>query len=155
MTGVNITRARPGDVERIVEAYEWLFEPPGSTPRRWDVECARSALRRAISSEAAAVLIAMVDGQLVGLCTAYENPESVRFGRRVRVEELAVHPEHRSRRIGKRLLNEAKRWAQSRGAARLQLDSSELRVDAHRFYERERPDWRSLAYGWELETRHE
>jgi GNAT superfamily N-acetyltransferase len=95
-------------------------------------------------------LIATVGGRLVGLCTAYDDIESVRFGRRVWVEDLAVHSEQRSRGIGKQLLDEAKRWAQSRGAARLQLESSEVRIDAHRFYERERPDWRSINFGWEL-----
>jgi hypothetical protein len=32
----------------------------------------------------------------------------------------------------------------------LALDSSDARVDAHRFYERESPSWRSRTFGWEL-----
>jgi hypothetical protein len=36
------------------------------------------------------------------------------------------------------------------GAVRLQLDSAMARTDAHRFYEREQPSWRSLSFGWEL-----
>jgi GNAT superfamily N-acetyltransferase len=96
------------------------------------------------------VLITVLEDGLVGLCTAYDELESVRFGRRVWVEDLAVHPNHRSCGIGKQLLDEAKRWAQAPGASRLQLDSAEARTDAHRFYERERPDWRSVEYGWQL-----
>ena len=30
------------------------------------------------------------------------------------------------------------------------LDSGEARADAHRFYERERPSWRSVSFAWEL-----
>jgi GNAT superfamily N-acetyltransferase len=150
MTAVNLRPARLDDVEQIVGAYEWLFEAPGSRPRQWDPDRARAALRRTISADDAVVLIATVGGRLVGLCTAYDDIESVRFGRRVWVEDLAVHSEQRSRGIGKQLLDEAKRWAQSRGATRLQLESSEVRIDAHRFYERERPDWRSINFGWEL-----
>lgn len=34
--------------------------------------------------------MAMLDGRLVGLCTAYDDIESVRFRRRVWVEDFAV-----------------------------------------------------------------
>jgi GNAT superfamily N-acetyltransferase len=66
------------------------------------------------------------------------------------VEDLAVHPEQRSLGIGKQLLDEAKRWARSRGATHLELDSGETRADAHRFYEREGPVSRSVCFGWKL-----
>jgi len=94
--------------------------------------------------------VAEAEGRLVGLCTAYLEFESVRFGRRVWIEDLAVDPGSRSRGIGKQLLDEAKRWARERGASHIELDSAESRTDAHRFYERERPSWRSISFGWEL-----
>jgi len=128
--------------------YEWLFAPPGSPVPDWDPERAAAALRHAVSSDSAVVLIAVLEDRFVGLCTAYDELESVRFSRRVWVEDLAVDPEHRSRGIGKQLLDEAKRWAQARGASRLALDSGEARTDAHRFYEREHPSYRSISFGW-------
>lgn len=143
-------RAELPDIEDIVRGYEWLFEPPASRPLQWNPDRAAAALRAAISSDSAAVLVATLEGRLVALLTAYDDIESVRFGRRVWVEDLAVHPDQRSRGIGKQLLDEAKRWARSRGATRLQLDSSEVRIDAHRFYEREQPAWRSISFGWWL-----
>ena len=76
--------------------------------------------------------------------------ESVRFGRRAWVEDLAVHSGHRSLGIGKRLLDAAKDWARKHGATHLELDSGHARTDAHRFYERERPSWSSISFGWEL-----
>ena len=130
--------------------YEWLFAPPGSPVPDWDPERAAAALRHAVSSDSAVVLIAVLEDRFVGLCTAYDELESVRFSRRVWVEDLAVDPEHRSRGIGKQLLDEAKRWAQARGASRLALDSGEARTDAHRFYEREHPSYRSISFGWQL-----
>jgi GNAT superfamily N-acetyltransferase len=138
------------DVSEVVSGYEWLFAPPGARPPDWDPERAAGAVRRAMTSDAAVVLIATLDGELVGLCTAYDDIESVRFGRRVWVEDLAVHPDRRSLGIGKQLLDEAKRWARSRGATHLELDSAETRPDAHRFYEREGPDTRSRCFGWRL-----
>jgi GNAT superfamily N-acetyltransferase len=142
--------AELAEIDRVVPLYEWLFEPPGSRPPGWDREQVAAALAGAVTADDAVVLIAEVDGRFVGLCTVYEDFDSVRFGRGVVVEDLAVDPDQRSRGIGKELLDEARRWALSRGATRLQLDSSEARTDAHRFYERERPDWRSVRFGWEL-----
>jgi hypothetical protein len=48
------------------------------------------------------------------------------------------------------LLDAAKSWAGDHGAARLELESSPARVDAHRFYERERPDGWSRCFRWTL-----
>ena len=95
-------------------------------------------------------LVAERRGELLGLCTAYLELNSVRFGPRCWVEDLAVSPEHRSQGVGKALLDPAKDWARERGATHLELDSAETRRDAHRFYEREAPSWRSVSYAWEL-----
>jgi hypothetical protein len=43
-----------------------------------------------------------------------------------------------------------RRRGREHGASRLALDSAEARRDAHRFYERESPSYRSLSFGWEL-----
>jgi GNAT superfamily N-acetyltransferase len=138
------------DVSGVVSGYEWLFAPPGSRPADWDPDRAAGAVRRALASDTAIVLVAVLDGEVVGLCTAYDDIESVRFGRRVWVEDLAVHPGRRSLGIGKQLLDEAKRWARGRGATHLELDSAQTRADAHRFYERERPVSRSICFGYKL-----
>jgi GNAT superfamily N-acetyltransferase len=148
---VVIRSAEPGEEERLLALYEWLFAPPGSRPPQWDPKRAAVALRQAIDSRDAAILVAEDDaGELVGICTAYYELFSVRFGHRVWVEDLAVHPERRSEGIGKRLLDTAKGWARERGATHLELDSAPSRKDAHRFYEREQPSWRSNCYAWEL-----
>ena len=92
-------------------------------------------------------------GEAASLVAAYEwlfARESARFGQRAWVEDLAVAPEQRSRGHGKALLDAAKDWARAQGATHLELDSGEARADAHRFYERERPSWRSVSFGWEL-----
>ena len=145
-----VRAAQLTDVDQTIRAYEWLFEPPGLPPPKWHPERAAAALRRAISSDSAVVLIATVDGGLIGFCTAYDDIDSVRFGRGVWVEDLAVHPAHRSQGIGKQLLDGAKHWAQARGATQLQLVSSGRRTEAHSFYEHAEPDWRSINFGWEL-----
>jgi GNAT superfamily N-acetyltransferase len=145
-----IREALPEEVERVLGMYEWLFAPPGSIPPRWDPDLARAAIADAIADQSATVLVAEHRGDLLGLCTAYLDLNSVRFGPRCWVEDLAVGPEHRSQGVGKALLDAAKEWARDRGASHLELDSADIRTDAHRFYEREDPSWRSVCFAWEL-----
>ena len=149
-TSFEIRAARVDEVDAVIATYEWLFAPPGSKPALWDDRRASVALREAIESHDSVVIVADSDGDLVGLCTGYQDMHSVRFGYRAWVEDLAVHPERRSEGIGKALLDAARAWAKERGATHLELDSSEARPDAHRFYEREGPSWRSRCFGWEL-----
>ncbi len=145
-----VRAAEPGDIGQLPQMYEWLFDPPGGRPAAWDPGRAAASLTNAVGSDTATVLIAVLEDELVGFCTAYADIDSARFGRRVWVEDLAVAPDRRSLGVGKQLLDEARRWARDRGATHLELDSSEARTDAHRFYEREQPSWRSISYGWQL-----
>jgi GNAT superfamily N-acetyltransferase len=145
-----IRAAGAGEAERLVATYDWLFAPPGVMPPQWDPGRAAERLREAIDGEQSEVLVADADGAVVGICTVYLDIESVRFGQRAWVEDLAVAAEHRSAGHGKALLDAAKEWARERGATHLELDSGEARADAHRFYEREQPAWRSVCFGWEL-----
>lgn len=113
----------------------------------WDAELASQRLGAAIADPQAEVLV--VD-DVAGFLTIYYDIDSVRFGRRAWIEDLAVDPAQRSKGAGKALLDAAKEWARERGASHLELDSSELRADAHRFYEREQPTWKSVCFGWVL-----
>jgi GNAT superfamily N-acetyltransferase len=145
-----VRAALPEEVERVLGMYEWLFAPPGSVPPRWDPGRARAAIAEAIASERSALLVAEHRAELLGFCSAYLELNSVRYGVRCWVEDLAVSPKQRSQGAGKALLEAAKDWARERGATHLELDSGVARTDAHRFYEREGPSWESRQYTWEL-----
>jgi GNAT superfamily N-acetyltransferase len=147
---VEIRTARTEEIDQLVAAYEWLFAPPGSQPPMWDPDAAAQRLAAAIEGETAEVFVADIDGAVAGFCTVYDEFESVRFGHRAWVEDLAVDPGRRSQGLGKGLLDAAKDWARERGASHLELDSALTRPDAHRFYERERPAWQSMSFGWVL-----
>jgi GNAT superfamily N-acetyltransferase len=147
---VDIRSARADEAAELLPAYEWLFAPPASRPAQWDPDRACAALGEAIRTPGAEVLVAVENGEIVGICTVYRDILSVRFGVRAWVEDLAVAPHRRSAGIGARLLDAAKAWARTRGATHLELDSSTSRVDAHRFYEREQPSSQSRSYGWDL-----
>jgi GNAT superfamily N-acetyltransferase len=145
-----IREAQPGEEERILGMYEWLFATPGSVPPGWDPERARQAIAGAIADKKSAVLVAEQRGDLLGLCTAYLELDSVRFGQRCWVEDLAVSPGHRSEGIGGALLDAAGEWARERGATHLELDTGVAREDAQRFYERRDPATKGFSYSWRL-----
>jgi GNAT superfamily N-acetyltransferase len=147
---VQLRPAEPDEAREVVRCYEWLFAPPGRRPANWDERRAEDSIRRLISSSDASVYVATSEGRTVGLFIVYVDIESVRFGRRAWIEDLAVHPDFRSRGIGKRLLDEAKNWGRAHGATHIELESGEGRIDAHRFYERELPASRSKCYRWLL-----
>jgi GNAT superfamily N-acetyltransferase len=108
-------------------------------------------LSDAIAGSRSTILVAEDDGALIGFCTAYVEFNSVRFGRRCWVEDLAVDPERRSLGVGTALLQAVKDWAGSGGATHLELDSGLARTDAHRFYEREGGTRQSYTFGWDLD----
>jgi GNAT superfamily N-acetyltransferase len=145
-----IREAEPGEEQKVLEMYPWLFPAPGSTPPGWDPARAERPLTETIISPESVVLVADDGDRMVGFCSAYMTIESVRFGRRCWVEELAVDPERRSEGVGAALLKAACQWAAERGASHLKLDSGIDRVDAHRFYEREGATWKSYSYSWLL-----
>lgn len=146
--------ARPDEVEAVRDCYEWLFAPPGAKPDGWVPEWASTAIAEAIDSDRSRIFVAAGDGEssgsqtIVGFCTAYLDLLSVRYGLRCWVEDLAVDPAHRSRGIGSDLLAAARGWAAECGASHLELDSSDARTDAHRFYEREGSNVRAVSFGW-------
>ena len=151
MVAVAIREAGQEELDAVLAMYEWLFEPPGYTPRWWDDSRAREALTEAIEAKGSAVLVADSGaGGLVGIVSVYLDLNSVRFGLRAWVEDLAVAPSRRSGGVGKSLLDAAKAWAKARGATHLELDTGLARTDAQRFYERERPATKGYSYSWAL-----
>ncbi|ONI78273.1 GNAT family N-acetyltransferase [Kribbella sp. ALI-6-A] len=145
-----IRNATPADIPQLVAAYSWLFAPPGSTPAHWDPTVAADRLTRVIPGPRTAVLVATEDNELTGFCTLYLDIESVRFGQRCWLEDLAVSPTHRSHGTGTTLFQSAHQWARDHGATHLELDSANTRTDAHRFYHRHNPQPLSTTFGWAL-----
>jgi GNAT superfamily N-acetyltransferase len=145
-----VREAGAGEGRALLAAYAWLFDPPGARPPAWDPARAEAALEEAIAAESAAVFVAEHDGEVAGICSAYLDLNSVRYGLRCWVEDLAVHPGRRSRGTGGDLLDAASAWARERGATHLELDTGLARTDAQRFYERRKPATVGYSYSWPL-----
>ena len=145
-----VREALPAEVERVLGTYEWLFAPPGSLPPRWDPDRARAAIAAAIEDPEAAVLVAEHRGDLLGLCTAYLDMNSVRYGPRCWVEDLAVSPDHRSQGVGKDLLDAAKDWARERGATPSRARQRDAAPTPTASTSARSPAGRSRCFAWEL-----
>jgi GNAT superfamily N-acetyltransferase len=145
-----IRQAAIEEAGRVVEMYGWLFESPGYTPPDWDPARAERAVKEAIEDDGATMLVAADGDRFVGLCSAYLELNSIRFGQRCWVEDLAVDPERRSEGIGGALLDAAEDWAREQGATHFELDTGLDRLDAQRFYERRDPATKGFSYSWRL-----
>jgi GNAT superfamily N-acetyltransferase len=140
----------PHDTEEIVAACAWLFMPPASVPDLWNPAAAAQRLNLLCGAQRSAAFVAELDGKIIGFCTVYLDLDTLRFGQRAWLNDIAVAPHHRSHGLGHRLLLTALNWARERGATQLLLDSSTARTDAHRFYRREQPTFEATCFGWRL-----
>lgn len=145
---VEVRSATTEEIPQLVDAYQWLFAPPGGTPDDWDPKTAADRIARTLAGPGSSLLVAVENNEVVGFCTMYLALESVRYGHRCWVEDLAVHPERRSAGSGAALLKAAWQWAAAHGASHLELESGSTRVDAHRFYDGHQPTTRAIAFGW-------
>ncbi|HHU37681.1 MAG TPA: GNAT family N-acetyltransferase [Propionibacterium sp.] len=99
------------------------------------LESVTEALTEALSSPRDRVLVAELDGEVVGYVHGeeyrllYERPM-------VNVLGIAVSDTARQRGAGRALLTELEAWAHSRGAHALRLVSGDTRPGAHAFYGR-------------------
>jgi len=128
-------RATDGDLPRIVELLA-LGAVPGTTEERTaDPEHYRQALRE-IDRSGSALLVAQLDGVVVGVCQliVFRHIQAG-GGRCAEIESVHVHPDQRGRGVGTALMRHAIERARALGCYRVQLTSNVVRADAHRFYE--------------------
>lgn len=89
------------------------------------------------------------DGDIVCALAGYRYLESLSWGRFLYVDDLVTSDLHRSKGYGKQLLNWLIEQATLNQCDQLHLDSGVQRLDAHRFYEREKMVNTSLHYAIE------
>lgn len=77
------------------------------------------------------------DGEAAAVLAMRVGPALSRAGKVAEITELVVKQTLRSKGIGHQLFLRAQMIAKEEGCARLEVDSNQKRVDAHRFYERE------------------
>jgi GNAT superfamily N-acetyltransferase len=135
----------PGDVEDVFRLVRALAEYEQLTG---DVTGSVAALREHLfgARPYAEVVVAEVDGRLVGLALFFHNYSTFRTAPGLWLEDLFVEPAHRRHGIGAALLAHVARVAAERGCARLEWSVLDWNAPAIAFYERQGaevlPDWR-------------
>lgn len=121
-----------------VEAASLVVQGGSMTPER-EHEREIDAYWRAVEEtrrRRGEVLVAEVDGEVVGLCQVMIFPHFQNTGGWCcELESVHVRSDQRGLGIGAMLLERAEALAREQGCYRIQLTSRVVREDAHRFYE--------------------
>jgi GNAT superfamily N-acetyltransferase len=124
------------DLPRLVHLLDFGSLDVGREDPR-NLDRYRQALAEIEATPGCELLVADVEGEVVGVCQliVFRHFQSM-GGRCAEIESMHVHPEWRGRGIGGLLLERAVSQAASHGCYRVQLTSNKARDPAHRFYER-------------------
>jgi GNAT superfamily N-acetyltransferase len=80
------------------------------------------------------VLLALVETEPVGIAVCFQGFSTFHARPLINVHDLAVHPEFRSRGIGRRLLEEVERIARQRNCCRITLEAYSVNPRARALY---------------------
>lgn len=134
-----LRRARRDDVPAIVALLQDDFLGAGrEVPKGAPLPDAYYAAFEEIDGDPRGELVvAEEDGAVIGTMHLTLLPHlSSQGSRSLQLENVHVAARHRSKGIGRTMIEWALERARLRGCARVQLTSNKLRKDAHRFYER-------------------
>ena len=129
-----IRRGSEDDLPRVVELLALGAVPGTSEEREAEPEQYRAALRD-IDRSGSALLVAELNGEVVGVCQliVFRHIQAG-GGRCAEIESVHVHPDRRGHGVGTALMRHAIERARALGCYRVQLTSNTVREDAHRFY---------------------
>jgi len=132
---MTIRPATTADQQRVFELLhtqlgEHAIQPP-------DEALARAINRLLHTPELGRLLVAEVDGRVVGVAAVTLGATIERGGQSAWLEELYVEPEHRGRGLGEALVRAARAAAQAAGATAIDLEVEEGHERAANLYRRE------------------
>jgi len=111
----------------------------GEPPESYEGSELNQTLAEIIQEDDAAIFVAEVAQQLVGLVEVYlrqDGPNPLRVSRRYGyLQSLMVDERFRRRGVGARLMETAQQWARERGVVEMRLEIWEFEAGPLRFYE--------------------
>lgn len=126
------------DISRILELYRQLaMNPEELEMLKAEPEFSREMFREMADLNGYHLLVAEADGEVVGTTVLVILPGLAHgISRWGVVEFMVVDAAHRSRGIGRALMDHAAELAQRAGCYKIMLGSNKKRTDAHHFYRR-------------------
>lgn len=131
-TNAVIRQARMDDVEDLIELLQVLFSI--EVDFTFDAIHQRQGLTMMVANEDAVVLVAEVDGKIVGMSSGQLTVSTAEGGNSLLVEDVVVHEAWRGNGLGRQLMEALSQWARSREVSRLQLLADRHNSPALQFY---------------------
>jgi GNAT superfamily N-acetyltransferase len=133
-----VRSATRDDLPRLVELLAQLsLDSPREDLRSPRPAAYDAALEEVLADGRQTLLVAEVDGAIVGMACYIEVPNLSHVGRPYAlVEDVVVAAAMRGQGYGEALMQRAIELARAGGCYKLVLTSSKVRTDAHRFYQR-------------------
>lgn len=126
---IELRPAQTNDLETIALMMDYLGYPVLPSELK-------PILSDILSNPAIKLFLAVyTDGKPMGLISLHCYPALRLKGYQISIEELVVHPDFRGQGVGKKLLNFARKYAEEKGAVRLEVTTSNKRKSFRRkFY---------------------
>lgn len=131
---VTIRQAALPDMPRMIVLLQVLFSL--ETDFTFNVEKQAQGLEFMINDPRSLVLVAEMDGRVVGMGTGQRVISTAEGGPSILVEDMVVDEAWRGRGIGRRLMDHLATWAKTQSATRLQLLADHTNTPAFKFYQR-------------------
>jgi len=126
---LTVREARSVDAQRLTLLLEQLGYPTSS-------EAVARRLKRLATSKADHVLVAELDGKLVGLATVHVSLSIEHDRPAAKLSAIVVDETHRRRGVGEALVAAVEAEARARDCCLIFLTTAERRKGAHAFYRR-------------------
>jgi GNAT superfamily N-acetyltransferase len=133
-THIKVRPAVPGDIAVLTMLLELLFSVEEDFG--FDEARQRKGLEMMLGNPIGCVLVAEVDGEVVGMCSGQMTISTAEGGPALLVEDVVIRGDRRGRNVGSRLLFALGNWALERGISRLQLLADRHNEKALGFYKK-------------------
>ena len=122
-----------GDVLRQAGTTAPTTPTTPTTPDAAAIDALRQALEAVIAAENQMLLLARLDGKVVGMATLALLVGPI-AGRKIYLDDFVTDPSVQGKGVGSRLWDAMLSWGQQHGATKLTFTSNPKRQAAHRFY---------------------
>lgn len=147
-SSVRIRHAEHSDVDVLVELYIEFHEFHARgvperlrIPTSYDRDGLRARLRAIIDAKDSAVLVAELEGGVVGFAEVYVKEDEANpcrcSHRYAHLQSMMIVERYRRRRVGRQLLSAVEKWGRERHASELRLDTWEFDAGPLGFYEKQ------------------
>jgi Acetyltransferases len=132
-------KAIPQDITALISLLKVLFAIEADFS--FDETKQHRGLELMLNSPAErCIMVAEIDGEIIGMCTAQLLVTTAEGGLAALIEDMVVHQDYRRQGIGSGLLTKIEEWANEHGVKRLELLADRNNAPALEYYKK--LDWR-------------